>query len=191
MHPMLMDVRRLLFLGDSLTDGAAWPDWVVETLVGQGMPRPRLHNAGVAGDTAARMRARYRADVLARHPDLVVMHGGTNDANRGVPVADYARDMAAMVRGIRAAGARVLVLTPPAMRDAERDARLRLLIPLVLDIAARHGCSVADAHGASAPPRRAGPSSGARMASTTVLTAGARWRAASWTRWAARRRWPR
>ncbi len=137
----------MVFAGDSLTDGAAWPDWVVATLAANGVPRPRLFNAGVAGNTAADLRARYQADIVSLRPDLVVLHCGTNDVNRGVSLEAYRRDMTAVVRGIRTGGARVLLLTPPAMRDPERDATLRACCGVVYLLAARHCCAVADVHG--------------------------------------------
>lgn len=156
MHRLLKDVKRIVFAGDSLTDGAAWPDWVVATLVANGVPRPRLFNAGVAGNTAADIRARFQADIVSLQPDLVVLHCGSNDVNRGVSLESYQRDLAAVVRGTRQSGARVLLLTPPSMREPERDAKLQACCDVVRLLAQRYRCVVADIHEEFAVAARAG-----------------------------------
>jgi len=64
--------RRVVFLGDQITE-----------LWGQGSARffpgkPYL-NRGIAGQTTAQMLVRFRQDVIALKPRVVVIHGGTND----------------------------------------------------------------------------------------------------------------
>ena len=47
----IMDrVHRIMFVGDSLTDGSAWTDWVIATLQANGDPDVVKFDAGVAGD---------------------------------------------------------------------------------------------------------------------------------------------
>lgn len=75
----LAGVKRIVFTGNSLTDGSAWCDWVVETLQTNGHPGLVLFNAGVAGNSTAQLKARYAKDVLALKPDLVIVNIGTVD----------------------------------------------------------------------------------------------------------------
>lgn len=145
---LLTGVRRIVFVGDSLTDGSAWPDWVVETLATNGTPGLRLFNAGVAGNTSAQVYARLQADVLSLQPDLVVLCIGTNDVNTGVTLDAYRQNLAAIAKAVREQGARMLLLTPPAMGDAKRNETLHLVDGVIRDVAAQYGCAVTDVHAA-------------------------------------------
>ncbi len=143
---MMTGVRRIVFVGDSLTDGSAWPDWVVETLKANGYPKLELFNAGISGDTIAGVKQRYAHDVLEFKPELVLINIGTNDINRQVPLADYRRDLDAVVAGIRQTGARVVLMTPPAMRDPARNTSLHPLNDIVREVAQAHDCTFVDMH---------------------------------------------
>lgn len=141
-NPMI-GVRRIVFTGDSLTDGSAWPDWVVETLQVHGYPNLVMHNAGVAGDDSTRLRARYAADVLALKPDLVVFNIGTNDR---VPPEQYRANLEEMVKRTRESGSRMVLMVPPAVRDPQRNARMRPYNDVVRELAKRYDCVLADTH---------------------------------------------
>jgi len=147
-NAMLENVQRIIFLGDSLTDGAAWPDWVVQTLQTHGHPQLVFANAGICGDTIALVKARTAQDVLALHPDLVVLCIGVNDVSRGVPREQYLADMDEVISRIRSTGAKVLLLTPPALESGKLDAELIARRPLLVELAARRGCTVGDLHAA-------------------------------------------
>ncbi|MBI3191504.1 MAG: hypothetical protein HYZ36_02485, partial [Pedosphaera parvula] len=88
-------VGRIVFAGDSLTDGSAWCDWVIETLRANGYPNLIKQDAGVAGDDVPRLKARFQHDVLDLKPDLVILNIGTNDRE---PVEDYRRNVEEMVK---------------------------------------------------------------------------------------------
>jgi lysophospholipase L1-like esterase len=64
--------QRVVFLGDQ----------IIESWSSNGRPffpgRPYL-NRGIAGQTTAQMLVRFRQDVIALKPKVVVIHGGTND----------------------------------------------------------------------------------------------------------------
>jgi len=102
------------FLGDSLTAGwgleasAAYPALVGAELAGAGI-RVDVLNAGVSGDTAAQGLSRLDG-VLARHPALVVLALGTNDALRGLLPAALEATLVGIVTRCRAAGAGVLLV---------------------------------------------------------------------------------
>ncbi|MBI2194732.1 MAG: SGNH/GDSL hydrolase family protein [Planctomycetes bacterium] len=107
-------VRRIIFADDSLTDGSAWCDWVIETLRANGYPNLIKQDAGVAGDNILRLNARFQHDVLDLKPDLVILNIGTNDRE---PVEDYRRDVEEMVKQLRQSGARTLLCVPPGICD--------------------------------------------------------------------------
>jgi len=64
--------QRVVFLGDQIIE--SWP--------ANGRPffpgRPYV-NRGIAGQTTAQMLVRFRQDVIALKPRVVLIHGGTND----------------------------------------------------------------------------------------------------------------
>ena len=106
-----LGAERIVFLGDSITDGFTYPLLLRQALADAGRPAPVCINAGIAGDTAAGMRARLARDVLAHRPTLMTLMVGLNDVMRKVPPADYERDVAAILDEARAARLPVLLLT--------------------------------------------------------------------------------
>jgi lysophospholipase L1-like esterase len=146
-------VRRIVFTGNSLTDGSAWCDWVVETLEADGHPDLVLFNAGVAGNSTAKLKARYRKDVLGVRPDLVVINVGSRD---GRPAAEYRRDMGEMVRDTLATGAKVLLMTPAPLRDPKMNELTIEYSAVVRELAAQPGCILGDTHAAFASGRATG-----------------------------------
>src|SRR3954454_19574145 len=81
--------RRIVFLGDSITDGHTYPLLVRQALAEAGRPVPTAINAGIGGDTAKGVRARLERDVLVHHPDVVTLLVGANDVFKNVTSADY------------------------------------------------------------------------------------------------------
>jgi acyl-CoA thioesterase I len=104
----------VVFLGDSLTAGLgldreqAFPALLARRLAEQGEP-VRVENAGVSGDTTAGGLARLDW-LLKQRPDVLVVGLGANDGLRGLPVEEADRNLRAIVRRAKAAGARVLLL---------------------------------------------------------------------------------
>jgi acyl-CoA thioesterase-1 len=75
-----------------------------------------VRNAGVGGHTSADLLSRLQDDVLDHHPSTVVLMVGTNDRlnSRKLITADrYRANLATLIAGIRAIGAKVLLVTPP------------------------------------------------------------------------------
>lgn len=144
----------ILFVGDSLTDGSAWTDWVVETLRANGRPAIK-QDAGIAGDNVAKLKARFQHDVLDHKPDVVVLNIGTNDRES---VEEYRRDVGEMVRQVRATGAKLLLCIPPGINDPKepaRDARIVAYGEALREIAKEYDCTLVDLHAAFAGKRRA------------------------------------
>jgi len=84
-------------------------------------------NKGIGGQTAAQGLARFKSDVLANDPDTVIIEFGANDADLGVSLTSFKRDIKAM---IRLSGKRkVILMTPPPYNDGARYNLL--LVPFV------------------------------------------------------------
>lgn len=107
--------KTLLVVGDSLSAeyglarGTGWVALLERKLQAQ-KTDVRIVNASVSGETTSGGRTRMPA-LLARHkPDIVVIELGANDALRGLPVAGTDANLRSMVKAVRAAGARVLLV---------------------------------------------------------------------------------
>jgi len=138
--------HRIVFMGDSITQG--W-DRDHQTLFSD----PTHINRGISGQTLAQMRLRFGQDVIALHPETLVLLGGTNDfAGNGGPVSDEAvrADIRAMVEQARASGIRVILASilptdhyhwAPEIRPA---ARIVAHNRWLRDYAAREGLGFVD-----------------------------------------------
>ncbi len=152
---IMTGVHRVVFVGDSLTDGSAWTDWVLETLKANGYPNLIKNDAGIAGDNVPKLKARFQHDVVDLKPDLVVLNIGTNDRE---PVEEYRRDVEAMVKQVRQSGARMLLCIPPGINDPkkpERDANIVAYGEVLRELAKTYDCTVVDFHAAFAGGTRA------------------------------------
>jgi lysophospholipase L1-like esterase len=64
------DEKRVVFMGDSITDGWKLADYFAG--------KPYI-NRGISGQTTPQMLIRFRPDVIAHRPKVVVILAGTND----------------------------------------------------------------------------------------------------------------
>lgn len=105
---------RVVFLGDSLTAGLglsvdqAFPARVGKALTERGLP-VQVVNAGVSGDTTAGGLRRLEW-ILSQKPDILVLALGANDMLRGLPPAECAANLRAIVETAKAANVEVLLL---------------------------------------------------------------------------------
>ncbi len=124
---------NVVALGDSVTwgvrgDGSVKASDTFVSVLERSLAKSRAHviNAGIGGNTSSQMLARLDHDVLAYRPRLVILMAGLNDAAYvdGGPVARteprvalavYSRNLAEIIRRVRAAGAEVLLTTPNPM----------------------------------------------------------------------------
>lgn len=74
-------------------------------------------NAGVGGNTAAQMLARFDSDVLAYAPDICVIGAGTNDSRVGVTLAAFKESITSIVAKCVAAGIFPALRTVPPCYD--------------------------------------------------------------------------
>jgi lysophospholipase L1-like esterase len=146
---------RIVFLGDSITDGHTAP-LLLRQALGDGAPA--CINAGVAGDTAAGMKRRLERDVLPRRPTLVALSVGINDVLRRVPAADYEADVTAISARLKREGIPMLLLTPTILgpRHAEAEQRLADYVETLRRLASREKYAVAEVHARMRDARAAG-----------------------------------
>jgi lysophospholipase L1-like esterase len=92
--------RRVVFMGNSITE--SWAPLFAEQFPG----KPYV-GRGISGQTTPQMLVRFRQDVVALKPAVVVILGGTNDiaGNSGIAtvsmIADNLRSMAEIARANR------------------------------------------------------------------------------------------
>jgi lysophospholipase L1-like esterase len=113
--------QRVVFMGDSITD--SWDN----PIYGGFFPGKPYINRGISGQTTPQMLIRFRPDVLALKPKVVVILAGTNDVagNTGPMtlemIEDNLKSMAelATAYGIRVVLASVLPVSDYEKRDGQ------------------------------------------------------------------------
>lgn len=117
---------RIVFLGDSVTD-----DWRLNEY----FPEQDYLNRGIGGQVSSQMLDRMQSDVIELRPVAMVVHAGTNDIARGVPLTAIQDDFTmiatlAASNNIRLVVASVLPVhdynqeqDPSYLRSAARPAR--------------------------------------------------------------------
>jgi lysophospholipase L1-like esterase len=106
------DSSRIVFLGDSITEG-----WAKETLFAD---HPHFVGRGISGQTTQQMLVRFRADVIELKPAVVHIMGGTNDvAGNNGPESDAEIEGAitSMVELARANQIKVVLASIPPAAD--------------------------------------------------------------------------
>src|SRR5712664_3381550 len=98
--------QRVVFMGDSITDM-----WVLPRFGGFFPGKPYI-GRGISGQTTPQMLVRFRADVIALRPLVVVILAGTNDiaGNTGpITLEETEGNLASMAELARANGIRVVL----------------------------------------------------------------------------------
>ncbi len=114
------DEKRVVFMGDSITD------WWVKPESGGFFPGKPYINRGISAQTTQQMLVRFRPDVIALKPKVVVILAGTNDlAGLTGPTSLQAiqNNLTSMVELARANRIRVVLasLLPVSDYGKERD----------------------------------------------------------------------
>lgn len=112
---------RVVFMGDSITD--SWDD----PKYGGFFPGKPYVDRGISGQTTPQMLIRFRPDVIALHPKVVVILAGTNDlaGNTGPmsleSIEDNLSSMSELARAnnIRVVIASILPVSDYEMRDGK------------------------------------------------------------------------
>jgi lysophospholipase L1-like esterase len=114
------DEQRVVFMGDSITD--MW----VQPRFGAFFPGKPYIGRGIGGQTTPQMLLRFRADVIALQPKVVVILAGTNDiaGNTGpIMLEETEGNLASMAELARANGIRVVLssVMPVSNYGHDRD----------------------------------------------------------------------
>jgi lysophospholipase L1-like esterase len=115
---------------------------------------PGAINVGISGQTSDQMLARFDADVLSRHPDVVVILAGTNDVH--LKAGATIDSIATMAERAAASGARVVLGTVPpsalwtarftVLTEADTDSTIRNWNAQLKLLASAYGYQIADYH---------------------------------------------
>jgi lysophospholipase L1-like esterase len=150
--------ERIVFIGDSITDGHTCPLLVRQALADAKKPVPTCINAGVASDTAALVRKRLERDVLVHKPTLATLSIGPNDAFRQVKVEDYQADVTAIIERLQKDKIPLVILTTTVLgpKHAAAEKRLDEFNAILRKLAEKHGCRVAEVNQLSQEARKNG-----------------------------------
>ncbi len=148
--PPAKDEKRVVFMGDSITDG--WGRRTNSFFTG----KPYV-NRGISGQTTPQMLVRFRADVVALKPAVVVILAGINDIaeNTGPTTMEAIQDNLASMCDIATANDIRVVLssvTPaidfPWRRGKEPAPKVRTLNAWMKQYAAANGYTYLDYYSA-------------------------------------------
>lgn len=108
--------NRVIFLGDSITDYWKLPDY---------FPGKPYINRGIDGQTTPQMLLRFRQDVIALHPKVLVVLAGTNDiagVTGRMSNQDIEANYASMAELARAHGIRMVFASILPVHNYTHDA---------------------------------------------------------------------
>ena len=167
---LLSGVTRIVTLGDSITQGGGQPGgyvWLLDRYLQALYPATKIEivNVGISGQKATDMQARFERDVVAAKPQIVTISVGVNDVwhsfrdfktrrdypdgslPNGVPLPVYAEKLEAMIVAAKAAGIRVVLLTPTPIHEdpaSPENARLASYVKAMTALGIKHQCTVID-----------------------------------------------
>lgn len=113
--------ERIVFLGDSITQGGVGPNGYV-TLVKNTLgklkidPAIEVIGAGISGNKVPDLQRRLERDVLSKKPSIVFIYIGINDvwhseSGRGTSKDEYEKGLKEIIAKIREVGGRVILCT--------------------------------------------------------------------------------
>lgn len=123
---------RIVFLGDSITQGGGGPKGYV-TLVKNALSTKHADygldfvNAGISGHKVPNLQARLDKDVISKKPTVVFIYIGINDVwhsvkGNGTPKDKYEAGLKDLIARINAAGARAILCTPSVIGEKKDGA---------------------------------------------------------------------
>jgi lysophospholipase L1-like esterase len=150
------DTNRVVFMGNSITD--VWARHFPTMFPG----KPYI-GRGIGGQTTPQMLVRFRQDVIALRPKVVVILAGTNDiaGNTGPSTVEMIQDnLVSMVELAKANGIRVVLSSVLPVYDypwrpgLEPAGKIVALNSWMKDYAARNGVVYLDYHTAMTDERQ-------------------------------------
>lgn len=172
-------VRRIVLLGDSITQGGGRPGgyvWLIDRTLQELYPGRKIEvvNAGISGHKSTDMLARFQRDVLDRNPDLITISVGINDVWHGftpehpagygprrVPLDQYRANVERMLQMAAEKRIPVVLFTTTIFEDRPnsiRNLRVAGYNDVLRELAAKHGAVVADQFQAFMDAWKADPS---------------------------------
>lgn len=165
--PVFSPGARILFQGDSITDGnrgrSSDPNhilghgyaFLIAAKYGAAFPERNLEfmNRGISGHTTADLKKRWQTDTIDLKPDVLSILIGANDSSQHVPIEQYEANYDQLLASARAANPKLrLVLCQPFVfsggkkadhfADWREDVRLRRQV--VAKLAAKYAAVVVD-----------------------------------------------
>jgi lysophospholipase L1-like esterase len=143
----LFNRKRILFYGDSLTDGSSYPDYVVHSL-NAAFPKAGflIENSAKCGDTTRDLLRRFEEDVVAKKPNVLSVCIGANDAGGMFPVTEYKTNLQILVsKALNLNIQPILFLTSPRAQS-DRDATLQDYLKAVREVAAEYRLPLVDSY---------------------------------------------
>ena len=148
---LVSDGDTVVFLGDSIThygvkNSYGYVQLVIKGLAANGVTL-KWFGAGIPGHKAWQMNQRFDKDVLARKPALVTISAGVNDVWFPRPdctLEKYRVDMEQMIERGKAAGVKVVLMTPTTAMGEGDNPNIAKYADCVRELAAKHGLTVAD-----------------------------------------------
>jgi lysophospholipase L1-like esterase len=146
LSPPTPEENRVVFMGNSITE--AWAK-----SFGQLFPGKPYIGRGISGQTTPQMVLRFRQDVIALKPKVVVILGGTNDiaGNTGPSTLEMIEDnLASMTELAKANGIRVVLASVlpvydyPWKKGLEPAPKIVALNTWIKDYAAKNGAVYVD-----------------------------------------------
>ena len=127
--PPLKKGEKIVFLGDSITQGGVSPKGYV-TLIKTALAEKHkdlgieILGAGISGNKVPDLQKRLEKDVLAKKPTLVVIYigindvwHGENDPAKGTQKDNYETGLKEIIGKIKDSGARVVLCTPTVIGE--------------------------------------------------------------------------
>ncbi|MEP6713256.1 MAG: SGNH/GDSL hydrolase family protein [Ferruginibacter sp.] len=146
--PALAKEKRVVFMGNSITEG--WSNLMPGFFYG----KPYI-NRGIGGQTSPQMLLRFRQDVVALKPKLVVILAGTNDiaGNTGPSTLEMIEDNIAAMAEIAAANKIKVILSSvlpvfdyPWKRGLQPAEKIVALNKWIKNYCVKNGCIYLDYH---------------------------------------------
>lgn len=159
--PAFAQGARILFQGDSITDGnrgrSADPNhilghgyvFITAARHGAAFPAAKLefYNRGVSGNTVRELYKRWTKDTIELKPDLLSVMIGVNDHSKNVPLAEYEKTYDELLAAARADNPKVkLVLCAPFVKHKDGPVPEDIVArqAIVAKLAAKYGAALVE-----------------------------------------------
>jgi isoamyl acetate esterase len=152
---------RIVFLGDSITQGGVGPKGYV-TMIKTALAEKHkdlgveVIGAGISGNKVPDLQKRLDKDVIAKKPTVVVVYigindvwHGENDPSRGTSKERFEEGLRDVIGRVKAAGARVVLCTPTVIGEKKAggnklDAQLEEYAGISRKVATETGSKLCD-----------------------------------------------